>query len=79
MAEQNPEPTFAADEPEQMGMDELVVEVRTLRNHVNRLNAIIEPREALLRAQADIASGKLHSDAPARTRKPSSAEAKLWS
>ena len=78
MAEQYPEPTFAADEPEQMELDELTSEVGSLKDDVKRLKRAIEPREALARAQVDKASGKLYSDAPTRTKEPSSVEADLW-
>ena len=77
MAEQYPEPTFASNEPEPE-FDELVADVRTLRKDVDRLRGHVEPREALLRAQADQASGKLHSDAPASIKRHA-AEADLWS
>ena len=78
MAEQYPEPTFAADELEQMELDELTSEVGSLKDDVKRLKRAIEPREALARAQSDKASGKLDSDASAQPRKPSSVEADLW-
>ena len=77
MAEQYPEPQFAPDEPEPE-FHELVADVRTLRKHVDRLRSHIEPREALQRAQADIASGKLRGDSSARI-KSHAAEADLWS
>jgi hypothetical protein len=78
MAEQYPEPTFAPDEPDDPEIDELIADVRTLRHDVDRLKGYVEPREALLRAQADMASGKLHSDAPKGIRSHA-AESDLWS
>jgi outer membrane murein-binding lipoprotein Lpp len=76
MAEQYSAPTFASDEPEPE-FDELVADVRTLRKDVDRLRSHVEPREALLRAQADHASGKLYSDSPADIKRHS-VEADLW-
>ena len=58
--------------------DELVADVHTLRHDVERLRGSIEPRTALLRAQADLASGKLHSDV-STSLKRHAAEADLWS
>jgi hypothetical protein len=78
MAEQYPEPTFAADEPEYPEFDELVADVRMLRTDVDRLKGHIEPAQALQRAQADMASGRLYSDAPVSIR-THAVEADLWS
>ena len=77
MAEQYPEPTFAADEPEYPEFDELVADVRKLRQDVDHLSGPVEANQALQRAQADMASGRLYNDAPADI-KAHAAEADLW-
>jgi len=77
MVEQYPIPAFTAEEldPE---FGELVANVRTLRKDVDRLRGHVEPREALLRAQGDAATGRLVSDG-SEGLKRHAAEAELWS
>ena len=64
MAEQYPEPTLVAD-------------VRKLRKDVDHLSGPVEANQALQRAQADMASGRLYNDAPADI-KAHAAEVDLW-